>query len=288
MAYQTYDDYRINDSEQHPCARGNHCAARTVVIDSGERIIQPALTYRTYCDADTDRIKDCLIELPNLYEQLEAEIGDRQQRAPTERVSEGGVGGSHILVNERTDDFLRVVTRVTVSWEERVRDVAPLSEMRSHLSINDRSHRAVRIACNDVLSKYVNVLLGLTPAAMYRTCDLAQLERVATDATGWVFPAAGWAGFNRDLGGVEAGVEVLNLHHQFLARLGLTPKHHDLRSACWECNEVRVLRRWDGSAGLVDYVVCLKCGYQYLGAQLRLLMVAEDELLHAGAKKAVA
>lgn len=250
------------------CARGHHCAARTTVVgDDGERIVVPARTYRAYCDADVQKIRACLADLPRRYAQLSAMIGDKQAPAGP-RVS-GGRALAPIPINAGVEALQQQLVEVLVSWEERVRDAAKLASVPSR-----RGGAAVTTACT-ILAAHVDVLLSLRPDGMYRTCDIARHEQVPEDAIGEVHPG-GWIHYYVDLGGVEAGMEILNLHHRCLARLGWTPQHHDLITACWECGE-RKLRRRDGSAGLADDVTCLHCGAQYLGSRLRSLMVEEEQ-----------
>lgn len=268
IMHMPHDTASEVDGGQRWCARGEHCAGRTTMIENGERVVVPAATYRTFCDTDQNLIRDCLEELPHRYRQFGDRIGDKGS-ATGLRVSGGGQHGSPVL-NLGTEAFQRQIVEVVVSWEERVRDVARLTDV-------DGARRpgvAVTDAC-DLLAKHVDALLSLDPADMYRTTDIAHAETLPHDATGWVHPAAGWIGYNTPLGGEAAGFEVLNLHHRALHRLGLTPQHQDLISRCWQCGE-RGLRRHDGTAGLADHVECLRCREQYLGGRLASLMVEED------------
>lgn len=269
MVYQPYPaDVEADTDGQRPCARGEHCAARTTKVEHGDRVTVPAATYRTFCDTDQNMIRDCLEDLPDRYRQLGDRIGDKGS-ATGLRVSSGGQHGSPVL-NLGIEAFQCQIVEVVVSWEERVRDVAGLTDVDGPR----RPDAAVTAACT-VLAARVDVLLSLEPADMYRTVDIAHAETLPHDATGWVHPNAGWIGYNTQLGGVNAGIEVLNLHHRALHRLGLTPQHQDLISRCWQCGE-RGLRRHDGTAGLADHVECLRCRDQYLGSRLASLMVEED------------
>lgn len=252
---------------QHPCARGEHCSARETLIEDGQRIVVPAPTYQVFCHADRDRIQACLGELPGRYRQLEDRIGDKG-RADGMRVS-GGNAAPGQPYSLGIDAFQRQIVDVVLSWDERVRVPAELADLTA-----ESVDAAVRAACG-MLAAHIDALLSLDPDRMTRREDIARVERLPADATGSVFPYAGWVWYETSLGGREAGIEVLNLHHRALGRLGLTPQHQDLISRCWACGE-RDLRRHDGTAGLADHVECLRCLEQYLGPRLRHLMVEED------------
>jgi hypothetical protein len=129
----------------------------------------------------------------------------------------------------------------------------------------------------------VDALLALPADSMCRTLDLARHEHVPEAADVFVHDGD-WLHYNVDLGGVEAGIEILNLHHRALARLGWTPQHHDLITPCWDCGE-RKLRRQDGSVGLADHIECLACRSEYLGSRLRALMVDEEQARHRKATR---
>jgi hypothetical protein len=279
MPYWNHSNPAPADSDNglHDCARGDRCAGRkSVQGDDGKHVVVPAQTYTAYCPADRDRLAGVLGELPRRYAELAALIGDKG-RPDGPRVSGGGKNPP-IPINEGVDAFLRQIVEVLASWEERVRHVDRLADV----SGRRRDAQAVKVACG-ILTLRVDALLALPPDAMYRTCDLSRAEDLPQGTVGWVHPDAGWVEWNPDLGGVEAGTEIFNLHHRLMSRLGLTPQHHDLRTACWEC-EIPRLRRWDGSAGLEDHVTCRNCGVEYLGDRLARLMA--DEANHEAAKRA--
>jgi hypothetical protein len=263
------NDDHVGDEGLHDCARGERCAARTTVAgQGGERVIVPAQTYRTYCEADRDRIKDCLADLPGHYSELRARIGDKG-RASGPRVSGGG-RTPPIPINLGIDALTRQIEEMILSWDARVRPIARLAG----LAAPDHAH-GVSTACW-TLKEHVDVLLGLNADSMARTMDLARHEYLPGDAIGWVHLTAEWILYYADLGGEAAGREILNLHHRCLKVLGHTPQHHDLITPCWVCGE-RALRRHDGSAGLADHVECMQCREQYLGSRLSKLMVEEEQ-----------
>lgn len=268
-----------HDEGLHDCARGERCSARkTVLGDDGKYVVVPGQTYRPFCDADVTRIRGCLIDLPRRYVELAARIGDKGS-SDGPRVSGGRGAAPPIPINTGVEAFQQHITEIITSWEERVRDAAHLAD----ISGNRRAGHAVKVACT-VLAAHVHVLLSLPRDSMYRTCDIARAEHIPDTAVGYVHDG-GWIGYNTDLSGIEAGIEILNLHHRCLARLGWTPQHHDLRTPCWDC-EVPRLRRWDGTVGLEDHVVCRNCGSEYLGDRLKRLMVEEEMLVRKRQVKA--
>jgi len=182
----------------------------------------------------------------------------------------GGGRTAPIPINLAVDALLRQIEEIVLSWDERVRTVASLTDLTA-----PTTHAAVTAAAG-MLTAHVDALLGLDSQDMTRTMDLARAEHLPDDANGWVHPAAEWIQYNTALGGADAGREVLNLHHRALKLLGRTPLHHDLITPCWECGE-RSLRRHDGTTGLADHVECMDCREQYLGSRLRALMVEEEQ-----------
>lgn len=270
-------DNQQQDEGLHDCARGGRCAARKTVLDDGKHVTVPAQTYRAFCDADVTRIRACLNDLPKRYVELAARIGDKT-RTDGPRVSGGGGASAPIPINTGVEAFQQQIVEVVTSWEERVRDAANLADV----SGNRRAGHAVKVACT-VLAAHVDALLALPPDSMYRTTDIARHEHVPETAD-MVVHDGGWVHYNDDLGGVEAGMEILNLHHRCMARLGWTPQHQDLITPCWDCGE-RKLRRQDGSVGLADHIECLACRSEYLGSRLRALMVDEEQARHRKATR---
>ena len=272
-------DYQPDDDGQRECARGDHCAGRTTVLQDGKNIIVPAPTYTAYCVADRARIVNCLTDLPKRFEELSDHLGDIGTSSSGPRVSGSRSSGPPVPVNLGVDAFQRQILEILVSWEERVRAVVPLSPIDGRR----RDQTAVTTA-STILAAHIDALLALPADAMTRSLDLARASHLPDGATGVVHPYAAWIAYNADADGVSAGEEILRLHWRCLARLGHTPRHHDLLTACWEC-ELPRLRRWDGTAGLADYVTCRQCGSEYLGERLALLMVEEENTLRRRATK---
>lgn len=267
------------ESGQKPCVRGDHCAGRKTVIEDGQQVIVPAPTYTAYCMACRARIVTCLGDFPRRYGELGERIGDLGSAPTGVRVSGGGGTTGRTPINLGVDAFQAHIVEILVSWEERVRFAARLSDV-------DGSRRpAVAVAtASRILAANVDALVTLPHEPMARSMDLAAYEHLPEGASGVVHPDAGWIRYNDDFDGVAAGAEILSLHYRCLARLGWTPQHHDLRTACWDC-EVPRLRRWDGTAGLADHVVCRNCGSEYLAERLSRLMVEEENAVRRRATK---
>lgn len=259
------------DDGLHDCARGQVCAGRKTVLDDGRLVVVPAQTYTAYCMADRSRIFNCLDDLPRRYGELGGRIGDKTQHGGV-RVSGGGSTPS-VPLNLGVQAFQAYLVEVLVSWEERIRYRVPLSD----ISGARRDKQAFAVACA-ILAGHLDALLALKPDSMYRTLDISRYDRLPVGASGVVHPNAGWIGYNHDYDGIHAGGEVLDLHYRSLAMLGWTPQHHDLLSPCWDC-EVPRLRRWDGTAGLADHVVCRNCASEYLADRLARLMVEEENTI---------
>ena len=235
-------------------------------------MVVPAPTYTAYCVADRSRIVNCLNDMPARYRQLGERLGDVGSAGPQGlRVSGGGATSARLPINLGTEAFQSHIVEILTSWEERVRLAARLTDVDG----NRRDYVAVT-AASGILAAHIDALIALPAETMARSVDLARIADFADEeTTGVVHPNAGWASLNDDLDGIDAGVEILRLHYRTLARLGWTPQHHDLKTACWDCDVPR-LRRWDGTAGLADHVACRNCDSEYLGDRLARLMVEEN------------
>jgi len=261
----------VGEDGMRECARGEHCAARTTTVQDGRITVHPARTYRPFCDPDVARLRSVLTDLPRRYAELCARLGERSRPADGPRVSGGG--RSTIPLNLGHEAFLRELATIVLSWEETVRTTARLAPV----TVSRHPGRAAVSRACATLRAHIEVLLSCPPTPMLRTLDLARAETVPTTEADTAWVHAGWIGAVVELDGAAAGIELFNLHHRALARLGWTPQHHDLRTPCWDCDLPR-LRRWDGTAGLSDHVECRECGSQYVGERLRLLMAAEEQL----------
>lgn len=259
------------------CARGKHCASRD---ENGI----PPWGPRAFCEADRTHIWRVLgeNELPKLYRELKARIGDKRV-SDGPRVS-GGSKTPPVPINLATQAFMTQIGDIVLSWEDRVRPAARLADVglpviRSgeDAPAPDRATRDVDRSCH-TLAAHVDTLLSLEQDGMRRYEDLHRREYLPEDAVGVVHPAAGWIEFNTDLGGADAGIEILNLHHRCLGWLGYKPQHVQLSSRCWDCGGAGKLFRRDGTAGLADEVTCRACRAEYVGPRLVRLMADEERI----------
>jgi hypothetical protein len=207
-----------------------------------------------------------------MYLELYLILGERGSGADGPRVS-GGAKTPPIPWRPDVNALMVRIVEELSSWEWRVREVARLDI--TGMEMPRRDSVAMSTACR-TLATHVDVLLALTPEPMNRTVGESVVASLPDDAEGNVRPA-GWAILRKELGGADAAVEIFTLLEKCKSKLGWRAQHEDLLSPCWneEC-EQRMLRRWDGSTGLDDFVECRNCGWRYEGEQLQGLMVEEE------------
>jgi hypothetical protein len=270
-------DESYSDDAQRPCARGERCASRN-------RNGEPARGPRVLCFADRDFLIAAIQALPEMYLELYMVLGEKGSGSDGPRVSGGGKTPP-IPIRPDVDALMRRIIDVLSSWDERVHWVARLAGPDTDLSRRRRDGVAMTTMCR-TLSAHVDALLALEPEPMMRDMDLAAYQRLPGDAVGMVHTSAGWISYQTELGGGEAAQEIFTLHAACEAKLGRRPQHHDLLTPCWNENcEQRMLRRWDGSAGMDDHVECRSCGDKYAGEQLQRLMVEEELAQQRRARK---
>ena len=271
------DGYWSGEGAQRPCARGERCASRN-------RNNEPELGPRVLCSADRDFLVKAIENLPELYLELWLRIGDKSGGGDGPRVSGGGKTPSTPLRLDIEALMARIV-EVLSSWEERVRAVANLAGPDTDLSRRRRDSVAMYTMCR-TLAAHVDALLALGTEPMMRSMDMGAHDRLPEDAVGLVHPSAGWISYHTELDGGDAAREVFALQQAARSKLGHTPRHQDLLTACWnpDC-EQRMLRRWDGAAGLDDGVECRNCGERYEGERLARLMTEEELAQQRRARK---
>ncbi|MFI6496886.1 hypothetical protein [Nonomuraea typhae] len=254
--------------EMRPCARGHHCSDRQVVIDNGERITQPALTYRAYCDRDREHLARTISRLPQQYVEL-------YQALPRSNGDGPKVSGSKappLPLRADVEALMRDMVHVVASWQKVIAAVAGLAE-----SGPKRQGRALSDACR-ALAAHVDALLALDPWPVVRYMPLADAAKLGA-ASGFVFPHAGYAAVNLELGGADAGDELLYLAARCRSILGLTRRRDLLPVPCHACGYVAIYRE-ETADGMQDEAYCGRCGETYTGAQWRLLqrLTYEEEL----------
>lgn len=275
MSIRRGDDGYWNDSRGDDagrlCARGKHCASRD---ENGI----PSWGPRAFCEADRGHIRNVLGkgQLPALYRELGARIGDKSVRGDALRVT-GGARTPPVPLNLGVDALMRQTVAVVTSWDERVRTVVRLTEPDTLTSRRIDQRSVFTDACA-TLAAHIDTLLGLQPDAMMRSMDLSRREYLPEDTHAMVHVSGEWISYTVDLSGADAGVEVLNLYHRCLGMLGYRPQHVLLRSRCWDCDASGKLVRYDGTAGLAEHVSCQACRVEYVGQRLVLLMAAEERI----------
>lgn len=266
------------ETELRECARGAWCAAaRSLRTDEGW-VRVPAVGPRPLCDADRERVRKVLRELPGRYVTLWTHLGKTGGTAGSDG-KPPGKSGSKVPLNLGVDALMRELVEVATSWEDQVRAVARLS----HREIPRSDHHALMRAC-DVLIAHTDALLALELSRIYRSRDLADKRRLPENAVIVKYSTiAGWAIYSVPLSGTDGAVEFLNLAHRVRSTLLETraPQHLEVR--CSTCGR-RTLERYDGYAGLEDEATCTTCGDVYSNQRYLLLLREEHEFAMARKK----
>jgi hypothetical protein len=208
---------------QHECARADWCTGyRLVLAGDGTSKRAPGLTYQAFCTADTALIGEQLGELPFAYGRLQAGIGDPVRRSEMIRVPFGPV----IPLSEYYDGLMRQIAPELCAWAARVRAVKSLSPppQAPVLSLAAVGHAAATLGRN------LSALLALQPGWMTRiiprppgrgggppsVTDLedrfgdCEIVRFGVDSVTIMV----------QLGGTDAGLEILDLHRKCQRALG--------------------------------------------------------------------
>lgn len=270
---------------QRPCARGQHCKSATVSYDDhGNPHREPALGPRAFCELDRGEISRAVAKLPERYIELALRLGDKTSSDGL-RVSGGG-SSAPVPIRLDIEALMVQIVSVVASWEARVAEVARLTGVQGRPERRGSAEAGVALTrmCR-TLSAHLDALLALQAWPMARFVGIKHAGQLAEqDVTGLVHPAAGYAEVNRDLGGADAGLELLALDRRCRRVLGWTPQHERLPVPCWECGNRAVLRL-DGGAGLEDRAECFECGEVYEEERFTLLM-SEVESAARGKKPA--
>ncbi|MFD9949717.1 hypothetical protein ACFWYW_55475 [Nonomuraea sp. NPDC059023] len=256
-------------NEMKPCARDTHCTDRQVVIACGERIQQPAWTYRTFCERDRTGLIKAITDLPHQYVALYQALPPAGGVGP--KVS--GSKNPPLPLRADVEALMRDMVHVVCSWHEIVSAVAQLAEQGPK-----RHGRALSDACRGLAAR-VDALLALDPWPVARYLPIHEAAQLAGHVTGFVHPSAGYAVVNQDLDGGDAGMELLRLHARCRSVLGLTRRRDLLPVPCHACGHVAIYRE-ENVEGMQDEAYCGRCGETYTGAQWRLLqrLTYEEEL----------
>jgi hypothetical protein len=263
-----------DESAQRPCARGERCA-------SANRNHEPALGPRTLCSADRGILHNTIERLPELYLELWMRLGTKGSSSDGPRVSGGGKTPPTPIRLDIEALMARMID-VLSGWEERVQVIANLN--LDSIGRPRRHGVAMTTMCR-TLAAHIDVLLALEPEAMNSHISEEKVAKLPENVVALI-QLDGSAFVIEDLDGGDAANQILELQHAARSKLGHTPRHHDLLTPCWNPRcEQRMLRRWDGAAGLDDHVECRSCGDQYSGEQLQRLMVEEELAQQRRARK---
>ena len=190
------------------CARGDWCAGRTVVLEGGVRVVTPAATPRAYCDGCQDHITACIEEMPRLYGDLHHELGE--QHSPGDGVPVHVPFGPSIPLDLAIDAHMRAMTETLASWEDRIRDLASLSDMPGASKPQDDPGDLQRSV--DILAERVSMLLSLEKQEMIRFLPPWTVREEDQDAE--ILAGDRWTvKITAMLGGRRAGEEVMHLHY---------------------------------------------------------------------------
>lgn len=214
------------DAEGELCSRGPYCSGRRIVTEGGERKVIPARTYGPFCPACRGLIASCLAELPPAYERLAGETAQMHRRG----TSGHSAFGPKLPFNPVYPDLMNRIAETLLSYEERVRDAARLSALDTALSRRRNQHDAV---CDAVRllghADYFSALLALPPGPMVRSVP----DRSRPDEIAIV-----------ELGGKDAGEEILALHRQALLILGEIVRQREFLDGipCRRCESISLFR----------------------------------------------
>ncbi|MFE7462308.1 hypothetical protein ACWFMI_25030 [Nocardiopsis terrae] len=211
----------------YPCGRGHRCAQAEYDPTTGEKY--PPRTEHLFCPDCQAHIADRVRDLPTVYAELREQygiqpvIGSDDVRVDTSRVNPS------IPVREDLDALLTEIETTVAGYEDRV---------RQHLSMGPApvvswAHRADRVeqACA-LLAAHVQVLTNLP------------MEWMAIH------------GSHDERGGLDAGLDMLDLHRRADRAGGKQPAKYLVPVVCPHCHIPAGVTREAG----VDGATCV-CGY---------------------------
>lgn len=252
------------DDDRRPCARGTRCVSATIVREDGHTLRQPALGYRTFCDADRDGVRRAITALAGLYDVADSMLGDQSRPQHGADARPTGRPAPPIPINSGMDELMRTIHHVMASWYERVDAVAggrgytsaQIGRMHQQTVLRDMAWS---------LAQRVDGLLALRRDAMIRYITLEEADELPDGVMVRRHYTAGYATSFPALDGGDAGNELLDLAARARRRLGLTGSDVDLPVPCTQpdCGERGHMVRPDGVTGLEDYAVCRSCGHRY-------------------------
>lgn len=239
MPYHVHSDPHQDDHWRNEglreCARAGRCSDPRIETANGKSARLPALTPRAFCDSDRGVIAKDLNELPMLFVRVHMELGGSQQASSGPVVSVSKTPPTPMSL--QADELIRLVLSTLVSWEERVRRVARLSDLDTATS-RRRRDGVILTQAYTILAAHLDALLALEAEPMMRDGELV------------------------DLGGADAGLDVLQLAWRcraFLTETTKAARHlQGIPCYCGFCELYEILE--DGQfAG----AKCRQCGQDY-------------------------
>jgi hypothetical protein len=184
-------------SGQRECARAEWCRDYTLETEDGQTVRKGKLGPRSFCDADRAEIDTALGQLPGYWAHLRAELG----KPSADGMHVHMPFGPRVPIRLDIDAQMRLMVETLCSWEERVRDVGRLTPLDTSLSRWRRDGKAITQSAR-ILGAHLDVLLALGTGPMARLRDGV----MATE----------------ELGGADAGLEILHLKYRARSILGET------------------------------------------------------------------
>jgi hypothetical protein len=274
-----------------PCAREMRCEERDYQGNAN-------LCPRAFCETDTRYIHRSIDGMPQTYVELHGLLAASGQME--ERVSGSREPSMNIAAD--VEAFMRFIVYVTLSWEERVREVHGLSDYEEYArelhgltdseEVRRRDSVALDGACR-TLSSFLTTLLSLEgheyrrPATRKRVDEV--IEEWGDEAPGQVlgefgmpfvtlqpirYDTSGDAWETVELNGVDAGLEFLALNGRARGMLGKSRQRRRITEArCDECRNKATLVQYEAhDGGWEPKVRCTQCPNAYIGASYDLLM----------------
>ena len=188
------------------CTRAEWCSGRVITVENGVRTLTPARTYADFCPACTEAISAALGELPGDYVRLSAEIGEIPGRGyQLQPKPKDPDFGPSLPLRGDVDALMREIAETLLSWEERTRAVARRIPLDTQASRKGDAAEWVSRAAG-FLHVSLSVLLALGPEPMVRSRHVSSTEPEQITI--------------EELGGRDAGEEILDLRGQCRKRLG--------------------------------------------------------------------
>ena len=249
---------------QRQCARGSFCLGKTTELGDDEQpVTTPALTHETFCSKCRNAIWRALDEIPELWVRLHQELGSKGQASERVTMSRS----APLPLRADIDALLREHLDILASWDERVRIAASLVLPDTQETRLRADHGRMVAAHARTLKVHLDTLLALPADAMSRSYSLHDLAKIPEGCHGRTNRIGGYAEVTVELGGEDAGGEILQLHYRTRSVLGETRMTERLDVPCPDpACDLLMLERRQGSAYEAE---CRACG--------RLLSASEYE-----------